>query len=118
MSAQMTGFVSTAPLSGGTSHCLIESFLGYLCRTGRTASTATKYRHTLELFSGMAGGCPLALHNATEIDTLLQEWHAQYTRARGRPPSAATYRNHVAALRSYYSYLERFELLRDDAGRV
>jgi len=98
--------------------CHIEPFIGYLARNGRSPRTAEKYRHTLELFAEMAGDRAVGSTSATEIDEWLRMWHDVYTKARGRPPSAATYRNHVAALRSFYSYLERFDVLRDDGGRL
>src|SRR5215216_4871584 len=106
MSSNMTDLFPQPEPLGDSFGSLIEPFVSYLRRNGRSASTEAKYRHALELFAAMSGRRGPALVSATELDEWLRRWHAEYTSVRRRPPSAATYRNHVSALRSYYAYLE------------
>ena len=51
-----------------------------------------------------------------DIDLFLSSWEEAWRGETGRPPRRATVRARIAALRSFFSYLERSGLLRDAAG--
>jgi integrase len=55
---------------------------------------------------------------ASDLDIYLSRWRKAFIERHRRPPSPATYRNRVNALKAFYSWLERFELLRDADGAV
>ena len=66
----------------------------------------------------MAADRPLTTLTAADIDAHLSEWRRRFMEQHRRLPSPATYRNRVNALRSFYSWLERFDLLRAPDGAL
>jgi integrase len=57
---------------------------------------------------------PLTALSASDIDVHLGEWRRGFWTTHGRMPCPATYRNKVNALRAFFGWLERFDLLRDE----
>jgi integrase len=55
---------------------------------------------------------------ASDLDVYFSRWRNAFIERHRRPPSPATYRNRVNSLRAFYSWLERFDLLRDAEGAV
>ena len=90
----------------------LNGFNAYLARRGRAARTREKYIHFLRQFEQWAGERDLASIASREIElSYLGDWCTSFERAHGRPPSANTVRHHIAALKSFYAFLERFDLI-------
>jgi integrase/recombinase XerD len=90
----------------------LDSFGAYLTRRGRTPKTRAKYLRWLRQFEAWAGARDAGAISAHEIELLyLGPWHEDFERRHGQAPSAHTVRSHIDALRSYYAFLERFDLL-------
>jgi len=51
-----------------------------------------------------------------DVDAYLATWRMTFIRRYGNEPTAATYRNRVNALRAFYAWLERFDLIRSADG--
>ena len=95
---------------------LADAFAGYLERVGRSAATRDVYLRVVgHLFSSFNADEIPAL-TAGEVDLHLARWRAAFTDVHSRPPSRSTYRNQVNALRAFYAWLERFDLLRRADG--
>jgi integrase/recombinase XerD len=92
------------------------AFDSYLERMGRSAGTRSVYVQALEHLAAVHANVPITALSAAAIDTYLARWRAGFVARYGRMPSPATYRNRVNALRALYSWLERFDLLRDERG--
>jgi integrase len=92
------------------------AFIDYLARQGRPAGTRLKYDHVLEQFTVWLDDRSPEQLSREELDCYLQSWREEFQRRRGRKPSDASYRSQVCALCSFYSWLERFDLLRDEQG--
>jgi site-specific recombinase XerD len=89
-----------------------SAFLGYLRRRGHPIGTQRQYGRYLKLFAQWAGDRELGAITAHEIELgYLGQWHDEWERKNGRPPSDNTKRNHIQALRALYKFLERFDLL-------
>jgi len=54
---------------------------------------------------------------AAEIDHYLDQWRQQFELKNDRPPASASYRAQINALRAFYSYLDRFNLISDADGQ-
>jgi site-specific recombinase XerD len=90
----------------------LKSFDAYLARRGRAARTREKYMHFLHGFEQWAGDRDVDSIASGEIElSYLGAWCASFEHAHGRPPSPNTVRHHIAALKSYYAFLERFDLI-------
>jgi site-specific recombinase XerD len=90
----------------------LASFDAYLARRGRAARTRDKYAHFLRQFTSWAGDRAPGSFTAQEIELgYLGTWHTEFERRHGKPPSPNTLRHHIAALKSYYAFLERFDLI-------
>jgi integrase/recombinase XerD len=98
-------------------HRRLASFLEYLERVGRADSTRLVYAQGVEDLLA-AAECSLATLTASDLDAYLARWRTAFIEKNRRPPSPATYRNRVNALRAFYYWLERFDLLRDSDGAV
>jgi integrase len=95
---------------------LAAAFDAYLERVNRSAGTRQIYtRAVRELIDGEAESSVTALMPA-DIDAFLGDWRGRFWTEHGRPPSPATYRNRINALRAFYAWLDRFDLLRDAIG--
>jgi site-specific recombinase XerD len=51
------------------------------------------------------------------IDRYLEHWRQRFYTQHGRPPASASYRAQINALRAFYAYLDRFDLITDEHGR-
>ena len=92
------------------------AFEGYLVRQGRATGTQLKYGQALAAFGvWLDGRLPAALAS-DQIDQYLQWWQADFVGRHGRSPSRATYRSQVCALRAFFAWLERFDLLVNAEG--
>jgi integrase len=94
------------------------AFDSYLERMGRRAGTRSVYAQALDDLAAAHPTAPITALSAAAIDAYLARWRAGFVARYGRMPSPATYRNRVNALRALYAWLERFDLLRDEAGRA
>jgi integrase len=90
----------------------VASFLAYLTRRGRAENTRVKYGRYLRDFAQWAGERDPGEIPAHQIELeYLGRWHARFEERRGHPPAPHTLRLHIGALRSYYAFLERFDLI-------
>ena len=89
----------------------------YLRRQGRSPGTLAKYLPIVRHLVAWAGPLDVCALTAGEVDLYLAGWEAAFEAERGRPLSRASVRVRIAALRSFFDYLERFELLRGRDGR-
>ena len=96
---------------------LLHMFGSYLERVGRASSTQVIYLRAAEQLCGSVRQHPGNL-SASDIDGHLSGWRSDFKRQHDKWPSAATYRNRVAALRALYEWMERFDLLRAPDGTL
>jgi integrase len=96
---------------------LLDAHDGYLRRRGRAPGTRQKYGHNLEQFGGWLAGGAVTDMTTADIDRFLAGWEAGFERRIGREPSRSSVRLMIAALRSFYGYLDRSGLLVDRDGR-
>ena len=54
--------------------------------------------------------------DASEIDRYLEHWRHHFQQRHDRPPASASYRAQINALRAFYAYLDRFDLITDHNG--
>jgi integrase/recombinase XerD len=86
--------------------------MAYLSRRGRAQRTRTKYGRYLRDFVAWAGEADPGEITAQEIELeYLGRWCEQFEEHRGRPPAPHMVRLHIGALKSYYAFLERFDLI-------
>jgi integrase len=96
---------------------LLKAFVEYLERVGRAQSTQLIYGGVGEDLLAATTRSITTL-TAAEIDAYLSQWRTSFIERHRRLPCPATYRNRVNALRAFYSWLERFDLLRDPEGAL
>jgi integrase len=90
----------------------LATFDAYLARRGRTRRTREKYAHFLRQFEMWVGDREPGSFTAQELELrYLGQWHDRFEARNGKPPSASTVRHHICALKSYYAFLERFDLI-------
>jgi integrase len=90
----------------------VASFMGYLSRRGRAQRTRVKYERYLKDFAQWAGERNPGELVAQEIELdYLGQWFEQFEKRTGHPPAPHTVRLHIGALKSYYAFLERFDLI-------
>jgi site-specific recombinase XerD len=90
----------------------VTSFMAYLSRRGRAPRTRAKYGRYLKDFVAWAGAADPGTITAQEIELeYLSGWFERFEALRGRPPAPHTVRLHIGALKSYYAFLERFDLV-------
>jgi integrase len=95
---------------------LIDAFEYYLRRQGRADGTRVKYLQVMRRFNDWVGERELTTLTPADVDLFLGECEAAFEQARGRSLSRATVRGKIAALRSFFDYLERMGLLVDGSG--
>ena len=98
-----------------TAASLLAAYGSALARQGRAEATRVKYVHGARTFLEWREG-ELGEVTNIDIDFFLSSWEEAWRGATGRPPRRATVRARIAALRSFFSYLERAGLLRGAAG--
>ena len=91
-------------------------FLASLERSGRAPGTIVKYGAVLELFVATSEGLADRSVTAAAIEAYLSRWRLEFIAIHGRPPSPATMKGQVTALRAFFAYLARMDLLQSDAG--
>lgn len=90
----------------------VASFMAYLSRRGRAQRTRLKYERYLRDFADWAEDRDPGEISAREIELeYLECWVQQFRERRGDHPAPHTLRLHIGALRSYYAFLERFDLV-------
>jgi integrase/recombinase XerD len=90
----------------------VASFMGYLSRRGRAQRTRVKYERYLKDFAQWAGERNPGELVAQEIELdYLGQWFEHFEKRTGHPPAPHTVRLHIGALKSYYAFLERFDLI-------
>ena len=82
--------------------------------TARKSSTC----RSSGLFQRWVGDRELTTLTPADVDLFLRDCEAAFELARGRSLSRATVRGKIAALRSFFDYLERMGLLVDEGGAV
>lgn len=96
---------------------LLAAFDSYLARQGRSPGTRRKYGEALASYTDALERSP-TLVSADDIDRYLDDWREQFTARRGRAPATASYRAQINALRAFYGYLDRFDLITDANGNM
>jgi integrase len=95
-----------------TASSSIASFMAYLSRRGRAQRTRLKYERYLRDFGNWAGDRDPGEISAQEIELqYLDQWVRTFRERRGDDPAPHTLRLHIGALKSYYAFLERFDLI-------
>jgi integrase len=89
----------------------VTAFEEHLARVGRAPATRTKYLQALRILESRLGGARLLNLSASEIDSALALWEAESSRERGRPLSRAAARGRVCALRAFFAWAEKLDLL-------
>jgi integrase len=96
---------------------LMRAYDAALARQGRAPATRKKYVPTVGVFLKWAEARPDRPTTAVDVDLFLSSWEAALEEQIGRRPQRSTVRAQVAALRSFFLYLERSRLLVDVDGR-
>jgi integrase len=92
------------------------AFDAYLERIDRSSGTRKIYGRAVRELIEAGSGKPLTSWSPVDIDAYLADWRRKFWVQNGRTPCPATYRSRINALRAFYAWLERFDLLRDDRG--
>jgi integrase len=95
---------------------LLASFEAHLRRRGRASSTCKQYRYALRGFEKWAGLREVADLTPADMEFFLAYWEADFQARRGHLPRPATTRGLIGALRVFFEYLERAELLTGGDG--
>lgn len=94
------------------------AFLGYLTRLGKSPSTIKRWAPELDLLLEWAAGRSLVEISARDLGLdYLNWWFERFQLRNGRPPAANTTRAATQAVKSFFAFCERFELLVDESGR-
>jgi integrase len=96
---------------------LLAAYESALDRQGRAPATRIKYVHGVRTF--LEWGTLNVGEGVTtaDIDRFLASWESDWEHATGARPSRAAIRSRIAALRSFFAYLERSGLWQDGTGR-
>src|SRR6185312_16629299 len=96
-------------LSPTTLRGLVASYESYCVRRGRAAGTLRQYRPVLDSLVVWAGGRDPRSLTAADIEMeWLRFWCEQFQSRRGRPPAPKTLRNTLTAVKSLFSFCERY----------
>jgi site-specific recombinase XerC len=102
-----------SPTTGIREHGgVLLAFDSYLARQARSPGTSRKYGEALAYNRWLNGRAPGTVE-ANEIDCYLEHWRQDFQRRHRRPPASASYRAQINALRAFYAYLDRFDLISD-----
>jgi integrase/recombinase XerD len=94
-------------------HHHLSAWLGSLSRRGLARGTCEKYGLGRDHFTAWWGERPLTGVTRTDVETYLDQWHATDS------PAASTQRLRLAALKSFFRFLEDRELInRSPAERI
>jgi integrase len=94
----------------------LSAYESVLVRQGKAEATRVKYLHGVRAFVEWADGKPAREMSTLDIDLFLGSWEAEWERQTGSRPRRATVRSRIAALRSFFAYLDRSGLLTDANG--
>jgi integrase len=97
---------------------LAEAYEAALARQGRAPATLKKYSPVVRTFLDWADRQGNRLPTTLDIDLFLTRREAELEARMGRRPRRSTVRAQIAALRSFFLYLERSGLLVDVDGRA
>jgi integrase len=97
---------------------LAEAYEAALARQGRAPATLKKYSPVVRTFLDWADRRGSRLPTTLDIDLFLSRREAELEARMGRRPRRSTVRAQIAALRSFFMYLERSGLLVDADGRA
>src|SRR3954462_15378762 len=93
----------------------VDAYLAQLKRRGASPHTPIKYRPFLTRFAAWADERELGTITAAQIELdYLAEWHDAFASAHGRRPSPDTQRNHIVALRGFFRWALRFDMIERD----
>jgi integrase/recombinase XerD len=95
---------------------ILAAYESALVRHGRADATRMKYVHGVRAFLAWREGRFGQEVTTFDIDLFLSAWESAWENQTGRRPRRSTVRARIAALRSFFSYLERAGLLTDAAG--
>jgi integrase/recombinase XerD len=95
---------------------MLRAFDSYFARQARSAGTRRKYGEALAAYCRWLNGRHAGRVGAEEIDRYLEHWRHNFELRHGRPPASASYRAQINALRAFYAYLDRFDLIIDSSG--
>lgn len=104
-------------LSSLSTNDILTAYESALLRHGRADATRVKYVHGARVFLEW-GGSRLVDLTPLDIDLFLSSWESSWERQTGTRPRRSTVRARIAALRSFFGYLERAGLLTDATGRT
>jgi integrase len=94
----------------------LAAYESALVRQGKADATRVKYAHAVRGFLAATECTPVAAMTTLDIDLFLARWETEWESLTGRRPRRATVRARIAALRSFFAYLDRAGLLSDPAG--
>lgn len=97
---------------------ILPAYEAALARQGRAELTRVKYVHGVREFLEWSRGRVAAPVRPADVDMYLAQWETSREQKTGRRLSRATVRGRIAALRSFFVYLERAGLLVDATGRT
>ena len=95
---------------------ILNAYESALVRQGRSYATRVKYLHGVRSFVQWADGSLEREFSSFDIDLFLSSWESEWESTTGSRPSRATVRSRIAALRSFFGYLDRAGLLVDATG--
>jgi len=96
----------------------LDAYLGNLARVGRTEGTIRKYEQALRQFVTWLGVRPLEHLIEADLDDYFDFWERDFRRRVARAPEPATRKHHFSILHSFFSYLDRKNLLVDKEGKT
>lgn len=105
-------------MTGSSANEILMAYESALVRQGRSPATCVKYLHGVRCFVEWADGTLDREFSSFDVDLFLSSWESGREAATGRRPSRATVRSRIAALRSFFAYLDRAGLLVDATGRA
>lgn len=105
---------------GGMGDDRLTAYWSYLQRRGRSRATRVQYAVYLEPFIAWVGDRDLADVTAHEIELgWLGQWYGEFEQRYGRLPAPKTVANHMTALDSFFTFLERFDMVaRNPMNRI
>lgn len=95
---------------------VVEAYEGALVRQGRAPATLKKYAPIVRAYLAWASGRLDRPPTTMDIDLFLLSREADIEGRIGRRPRRSTVRSQIAALRSFFQYLERSGVLVDARG--
>jgi site-specific recombinase XerD len=89
---------------------LLNAFWMYSRRRGRTSATQVQYAVYLDPFTAWVGDRDLNEITARQVELeWLSQWYDDFGKRHDRLPAPKTVANHLTALTSFFTFLERFD---------